>query len=332
MPPLCFVTGATGFVGRHLVPLLAREYRLRVLVRSGRALPFAADLVGERIEGDLDDREALARGVDGACLVVHLAAMVSFRRQDRAAMQRINVDATAALAALARAASVSRLLHVSTISAIGYSARPEVLDETAPFNYGPLRVGYCDTKHAAESVVLAEVGRGLDAVIVNPPSMFGAGDRRKGDDSLLTAVIDGRLRLAPPGGLNVANVDDVCAGILAAIARGRSGERYILGGDNLTGSELTARIAAVVGATAPRRALPTWLVRIAATLLGAKERVLGSRPPVTSDILRLAPLFHWYSSAKAERELGYVRGPVDAGIAAAVAELPGRGPGIRGCV
>ncbi|MCA8953457.1 MAG: NAD-dependent epimerase/dehydratase family protein [Planctomycetes bacterium] len=320
MSPLCFVTGATGFVGRHLLPVLAREYRLRVLVRPGRTIADGIDC--EPVEGHLEDRDALRRGVAGATVVVHLAALVSFRREDRALMQRINVDATATLAALAREAEVRRLLHVSTISAIACRDRPEVVDETAPYNYGRLRIGYCDTKHAAERAVLAEVDRGLDAVIVNPPSMFGAGDPRKGgDDSLLGAVRNGRLAFAPPGGLNVANVADVCDGMLAALLRGRSGERYILGGENLTGRALVDRIAEIFGVDAPRRTLPGWLVRCAAAALGALERVRGSRPPVTSDILRLAPRFHWFSSAKAERELGYRCGPVDAGIRDAAADL-----------
>lgn len=301
--------------------MLARDHRVRVLTRPGRELPFDAGLVAERIDGDLCERETLARGVDGAALVVHLAALVSFRREDRAEMQRVNADATAELAALARAAQVGRLLHVSTISAVGYRDRPEAIDETAAYNFGPLRIGYCDTKHAGERAVLAEAERGLDAVVVNPPSMFGIGDRRKGDDSLITAVLEGRLKLAPPGGINVASVTCVCAGIMAAIARGRRGERYILGGQNLTGRGLVESIANVVGGVPPRRTMPPWLVRLAATVLGAKERMFGSRPPLTSDILRLAPRFLWYSSAKAERELDWRAGPVDAGIVAAAETL-----------
>lgn len=321
MNSVCFVTGASGFVGRHLLPLLTPNHRVRALVRPGQELP--GDVEFEPVEGRLDDREALARGVAGADLVVHLAALVSFRREDRAAMQRINVDATATLAALARAAGVRRLLHVSTISAVAYRDGPEIVDETAPYNFAPLAIGYCDTKYEAERAVLGEVERGLDAVIVNPPSMFGAGDPRKGGDgSLITAVLEGRMKFAAPGGINVANVEDVCGGILAAIARGRSGQRYILGGENLTGRELAERIAAVAGGVAPKRSMPRPVVRVAAAALGLKERLLGSRLPLTSEILRLAPRFLWYSSAKAERELGWRAGRVDPGIAAAAADLP----------
>lgn len=325
MKPVCFVTGATGFVGANLLPLLGERYALRCLVRPGSAPPDAAGWPFETVEGTLDDDDALRRGVHGADLVVHLAALVSFRPEDHAAMRRINVDGTARLAAHARRASVRRMLHMSTISAVACSRRPEVLDETAPYNFGPLRIGYCDTKRAAEEAVLAEVRQGLDAVIVNPPSMYGAGDRRKAEGSLMDALLRGKIRFAPPGGLNVANVQDVCRGCLLALDRGRTGERYILGGDNLTGEQLFARIAETLGAEPPRLSPPRWLVRATAGLLGIFESVRGSRPPLTRQVLALAPLFLWYSSQKAADELGYRPGPVDAGIADAVRELRARG-------
>lgn len=321
MRTTCFLTGASGFVGRHLAPKLAARHRLRVLVRPGQELPHLADIDHERVEGRLDDTAALQRGVRGAEVVVHLAAVVSFRREDRAAMFAVNADATAQLAAAARESGVRRLLHCSTISAVAYRDRAEAVDETAAYNFAPLRIGYCDSKFAAEQRVLAEVARGLDAVIVNPPSMYGAGDRRKGDGSLLTAVLRGELRLCPPGGINAANVDDVCDGMLAALERGRSGERYLLTGENLTGRELLQRVARVVGARAPSRTAPARLVRLAAAAMAQKERLFGSRPPLTAEILRLAPRFLWFASAKAERELGWRAGPVDAGIEAAWQEL-----------
>ncbi len=326
VPPACFVTGASGFVGRHLLPLLAQQWSLRTLVRPGQRLTTNDGQPTTPIEGRLDDENALRAGVDGADLVVHLAALVSFRREDHAAMQRINVDNTATLARLAREAGVRRFLHVSTISAVGCTRGPTPLDETAPFNFAPLRIGYCDSQFAAEQRVLAEVARGLDAVIVNPPSMYGAGDRRKGDGSLLSAVLAGQVKWAPPGGLNVANVADVCDGIVRAIERGRRGERYILGGENLTGLELMRRIATIVGGAAPRRAAPRWLVERAADALALKERLFGSRPPVTSQILRLASRFLWYSSEKAARELDWRAGSVDNGIAAAWRELQDPSP------
>jgi dihydroflavonol-4-reductase len=318
------VTGASGFVGRHLVPLLARQFTVRALVRRDQSVPALDGQVHERVEGRLDDATALAQGVDGAEVVVHLAALVSFRREDRGAMFAINADGTARLAAAARRAGVKRFLHVSTISAIAYRDRPEAVDESAPFNFGPLRIGYSDSKFVGELAALDECKRGLDVVIVNPPSMYGAGDRRKGDGSLLSAVLTKKLRFAPPGGINVANVTDVCDGIVAALQRGRIGERYILGGENLTGVQLLQRIAKAVGGRAPRSTLPGWLLGLAATVLWRKERWFGSKPPLTSQVVDLSRRFLWVSSDKAERELGWRAGSVDKGIEAAWHELRAR--------
>jgi dihydroflavonol-4-reductase len=319
--PWCFVTGASGFVGRHLLPRLGERYRLRCLLRRAVPLPQFAGVPFDTVLGDLNDAAALAAGVRGAAAVVHLGALVSYRPRDRAAMFRVNAEASAALASAARLAGVQRFLHVSSIAAIAYRDRPEVLDENASYNFGPLRLGYHDSKHAAEQAVLAEVARGLDAVLVNPPSMYGAGDRRKGDGSLLTAVLEGRLPANPPGGLNVADVTAVVDGMLAALERGRTGERYVLGGENLTGRELLARVAAVVGATPPRWTLPGWLCRAGAGLVAWHERCGRRDGPLSSELLRLTPRFLWFRSSKAERELGYRPGPVTPGIAAAWREL-----------
>jgi dihydroflavonol-4-reductase len=153
--------------------------------------------------------------------------------------------------------------------------------------------------------------------------MYGPGDRRKGDGSLLGAVFAGKVRVAPPGGSNVAEVGDVCDGMLAALQHGRRGERYLLGGENLTGRELLARIAKVVGGSAPRFTVPAFFLRIAASLLHGKERWFGSKPPLTSEVLQLAGRFQWFCSDKAKHELGWQAGSVDRGIAAAWRELQG---------
>jgi dihydroflavonol-4-reductase len=319
--PTCLVTGASSFVARALVPRLVRTHRLRLLVRPGQRLAHFASVPHERVEGRLADEAALAEGLRGVDTVVHLAAIVSFCSEDRQRMFEVNAAGTERLLQLALGAGVRRALHVSTISAVGYTDAPRELDEQAPYNFGPLRIGYSDSKRAAEERALEACRDGLDVVIVNPPSMYGAGDRRKGDDSLLGSVLEGRVRAAPPGGTNVANVDDVCDGMIAALERGRAGERYILGGENLTGLELIQRIAKAVGGKAPRRAAPRGLVLAGACALRLKERCFGSRPPVTSQILQLAARYMHYSSEKADRELDWRAGSVDPGIAAAWAQL-----------
>lgn len=311
------LTGATGFLGALLARLLVqRGYELRCLVRPGRAAETLGGVDHERVDGTLQGTGVLEEALRGITHVAHLAALVSFRRRDRAAMFETNVEGTRRLARLARAAGVARFLHVSSVAAVGYSNRPRVLDETAPYNLARLRIGYCDSKHAAEGVVQEEVRRGLDAVIVNPGSMFGPGDRRKAEGSLLQAVAYRKVPFCPPGGANFADVRDVAAGCLAALELGRTGERYILGGENLTGRALLAKIAGVLSARPPRLTMPRLAALGLARLATLWEKIRPLEPPLTAELLRLAPRYLWFSSQKAADELHYAAYPIEMAIKA----------------
>ncbi len=312
------VTGATGFVGSSLTRVLhERGYALRCLIRPGATASNLRGLPHERVDGTLEDegvlRDAL-RGVDG---VVHLAALVSFDKRDRQRMFEINVAGTERLASLARQQGVRRFLHVSSTSAVGYSNSQATLDETAPYNFRRLNIPYSDSKHDAELAIQAQVRRGLDAVIVNPASMFGPGDRRKAAGSLLEAVAYGKLPFCPAGGVCFADVRDVAAGCAAALERGRTGERYILGGQNLTGRELIGKICAVLAQRPPRFAIPRFVALGMARLASFWEIFRPMKPPVTAAVLRSSPRYLWYSSRKAEEELSYASYPIEMAIKAA---------------
>ncbi len=315
-----FITGATGFVGATLLPMLhAQGHQLRCLLRPGNPGENLVGIPHERIVGDLANSEALAEGLAGCDLVVHLAALVSFSKPDRQRMFQINAQGTAVLARLAREAGVQRFLHMSSVAAVGGCRNPQVLDENSPYTLHKYDLPYFHTKLAAEQAVLEEVQRGLDAVVVNPSSMFGPGDRRKAEGSLLDAAQKGRIPFAPPGGVNVADVRDVARGCLQALESGRRGQRYILGGENLHGRELVETILAQAGQPAPRFGLPAVLLRGLAVGARLVETVHPLRPPMTAQMLTMAPMYFWYSSAKAERELGYHHGPVAPAIQEAYA-------------
>jgi len=306
-----FLTGATGFVGTNLAPILAAAgHHLRCLIRPGNPAQSLANLDFEPVVGTLEDEGTLGDALKGVDVVIHLAALVSFAKRDREAMFRTNTEGTRRLARLARLSGVGRFLHMSTISAVAYSDRPEVLDERSSYNFRPLHIGYCDSKHAAEDAVREEARSGLDAVIVNPPTMFGPGDRRKSAGSLLEVVAKERVPFLPPGGVNAADVREVCRGCLLAMESARTGERYILGGQNLTNRELITIIARTAGVRPPRLPLPRWLATALAQGATAWEVVRPLRPPVTAQILRLSTRFLWFSSQKAEEELGYAAGSV----------------------
>jgi len=305
------VTGATGFVGANLVPLLhSAGHRVRCLIRSSSDVRNLQGMSFERVEGSLDDKASLREGLRNIDIVVHLAALVSFNKPDTAQMWNVNVQGTETLARLARQAGVGRFLHMSSVAAVGATTEPRVLNENSPYNIACYRLPYCDTKRRAEEIVLTEAARGLDAVIVNPVSMFGPGDRRKAHDSLLEAAARDRIPFSPPGGVAVADVRDVARGTMAALEHGRTGERYILGGQNLLGRELVAEVMAAVGARPPRFTLNRHVVRGLAAAARVAEAFVPLRPPITAQVLRMCSLFFWFSSAKAEAELGYKAGPI----------------------
>lgn len=325
MAELAFVTGGTGFLGLHVASrLLEHGFRVRCLVRSGADTSNLDGLDVERVPGDLDDRSALDRGCDGARVVFHLAALVSFARRDRAAMFRANVDGTRNVAHAALAAGVPRFVHCSSVAAVGAlrpgaarTARP--LDESADWNLGRTDVAYCTSKREAELVLGTVQALGLDAVTLCPVTLIGPGDRRPGAQSTLRAAARGALRLAPPGGLALADVRDVAeATVCAGTIPGASG-RYVLGGTNLTGREFAAALCAATGRPAPRITLPRLACGIAARIAAFVEDHRDLPTPLQAEVLRLAPYTFWFDSRRAHEELGYRNRPLDETLTDAVA-------------
>jgi len=309
--PNVFMTGATGFVGASLAPLLHDAgHKLRCLVRQGSDTQNLHGVPFERVVGNLNDEAVIRDALRGIDIVVHLAALVSFCKPDTAHMWQVNVRGTEVLARLAREAGVERFLHMSSVAAIGASTEPLVLDESSFYEIERYRLPYCDTKRRGEQTVLDEVSRGLDAVIVNPASMFGPGDRRKTRGSMLEFATQGRIPFSPPGGLCMADVRDVARGTMLALEKGRTGERYILGGQNLHGRELVAAVMEAAGRLPPRFTLNRYIVNCLAAAARVVEAFKPLPLPMTAQMLRMWPLFFWYSSAKAEAELGYSARPV----------------------
>jgi dihydroflavonol-4-reductase len=286
-----YVTGASGFVGSHL----ARELRAQ-----------GAEVRDERVE--LGDRLGLKRAVAGCEAVFHVAALYSFEAPARE-LERVNVEGTQNVIAACRAMGVRRLVHTSSAATCGPVLGREATEEDSPPPW-ELPVPYKWTKLAAEQLVLAAAGEGLDAVVVNPTTPVGEGDLRPTPTGrMIRGVARGRYRAYLDIGLNVVDVRDVARGHVLALERGHRGERYILGGANLTLEELFAAVSDLAGRPRPRLRVPYAAVR-AAALVGAVNRHEA----------RLARLPAYFMSAKAERELGYRPGPVGPALARAVAD------------
>jgi len=298
----CVVTGATGLVGNNVLRLLVRRgKRVRAVVRSaGRAL---AGLHVQVATAALADERALQEAIDGASAVVHSAALVHCGWRHRDEMRAANVEGARLVARAARRAG-ARLVHVSSVDAIGLTRDGSPADEETAPGVMP-ECPYVVTKREAERAVLDEIGRGLDAVIVNPVYMIGPWDWKPSSGRMLLEVGAGKGLFAPPGANDFVDVRDVAEGILAALERGRTGRRYILGGHALSYLDAWRIFARVAGRMQPLGVAPRAVVRLAGWAGDAASLFTRRELPVNSAAAVMSMLPHNFSSARARAELGY---------------------------
>ncbi len=303
------VTGATGFVGGNLVRrLIDRGDRVAVFRRptsSLRALGPLADRVEHRI-GRIDDAEAVRRAVAGCEVVFHVAGDVSFWGPDRPRQYATNVIGTRNVVRACLDAKVRRLVHTSSVAAVGVPAGRSPADETQPFTLASRSVYYFRTKRMAEEEVAAGVAAGLDAVMANPSVILGPGWGNMHGRDLVQLIARRQIPAYPPGGMNVVDVEDIVEGHLLALEKGRKGERYILGSENLGHGEIMRQIAEIVGVPPPRIRFPGFISWLATWPMEAWAHFVTHRTPLmTVDYARLAGLPLYYRHDKAARELGY---------------------------
>lgn len=322
--PTTLVTGATGLIGSHLVRALAeRGDGLRLLIRRDSDTSVLDGIEHDRVTGDITDRRAVRRAVDGVDRVFHLAAANSLEPADAERAFAVNAGGAALIAAEALAAGVSRLVHASTVAAIGPASRGGRADETQPYTIAHLGIAFANSKHEAEAEVLRAAAQGLDAVIVNPTFVLGPpiGTAPSMSIDVVRRFLRRRIPAYVDGGLNVVDVRDVAAGMILADEEGRCGERYILGGRNFTLQRLFADLSRISGVPVPPLRLSP---RLAVASAEAAERLhLGIGFSV--DQVRAASLWWTYSAAKAKRELAFSARPheetLEATLEATKAEL-----------
>ncbi|MBF2097077.1 MAG: NAD-dependent epimerase/dehydratase family protein [Gloeomargaritaceae cyanobacterium C42_A2020_066] len=313
-----FVTGAAGFVGANLVRLLLAEgYTVRVLVRPGRSPITLAGLPVECVEGDLHSPDL----VDLLCdcrYLFHVAAHYSLWRRDREELYRSNVDGTRNILSAARQASVERTVYTSSVAAIG--VKPGQMADEMYQSPPEMLVGdYKKSKYWAEQVAHEAVAAGQDVVIVNPTTPIGAWDAKPtptGD--IILRFLQGRMPAYVDTGLNFVHVQDVAWGHLLALRHGKTGERYILGHQNMTLKDFLEQLAALVGRPAPRFALPVWLPLTVAWIDEQVLGTLGKTPSVPVDGVRMAQQQMYYNTDRAVRDLGLPQTPISEAILAAV--------------
>ncbi|MEQ1502345.1 MAG: NAD-dependent epimerase/dehydratase family protein [Myxococcota bacterium] len=318
------VTGGSGLLGGNLaVALIDAGWSVRAVRRGSARVDHLARWPIAWVDGDLSDADSLVRAVDGADAVFHCAAMVSVRSRPTPALVDANVGGTRRLIAAIRRAGVRRMVHCSSVSAIGASDDGTPCTEATRFDLARhgLDDGYAITKHQAEELVRAEVAAGgLDAVIANPTFLLGPLDRRPSSGRVIVEVVRGRVPGYTDGINNFVDVRDVARGMIAVHDRGETGERYILGRESATWGELFRTIARVAGVRPPRFRVPRWATLALGRLGDLQERLTDAEVPLNSVQARYAwTTAFQFSSERARTELGYTAGPIEPAIADAIA-------------
>jgi dihydroflavonol-4-reductase len=319
--PITLVTGVSGFVGAAVArALAARGQRVRGLVRQSSPGGNLADFPGELIEGDARDPASVARAMAGVDRLYHVAADYRLWARDPEEMVRNNVEMTRVVMEAARSADVARIVYTSSVATLLPPAHGAVTDETRPATPEQAAGAYKRSKVLAGQLVDRMVREGgLPAVIVLPSTPIGPRDVKPTPTGrILVEAANGGMPAFVDSGLNLVHVDDVAAGHLLADERGRIGERYILGGDDLMLGDILGIVARLVGRKPPTVSLPRGPLFPLAWANELRCRLFGGDPFLTLDSLRMAKYRMFFSSAKAEAELGYTHRPCEQAVADAL--------------
>lgn len=311
------VTGGTGFIGSRLVHRLAGSgYDVHALVRASSDLTPLKECLDRitLVHGDVTDASSLANVFSGVDEVYHCAGLTYMGGKKNPMLQKINVEGTRNVLEAARKAGVRRVVHVSSITAVGISGANRKCDEESPWNFDMIDLEYARTKHMAEKIVGEEVKKGLDCVIVVPAFVFGAGDINFNAGRIIKDVYKRKMPFYPLGGVCVIDVEIVVDCLVAAMKKGRTGERYIIGGDNVSFRELSQTIMKVTGVHQFSMPLPVWAAHVISYLLKfTKERNRISKL-FNMTMFTVASKFLYFDSSKAQRELGMRYEPYEQSI------------------
>lgn len=299
------VTGATGFLGGHMVRRLVGDgHSVRILRRQASSLHDIQDLSFEDVIGDITDPVAVNRAMVGIDGVIHAAAKISYWPQESRDIMHVNGYGTKCVADAALEAGVKRFVYVSSVMAVGIPEPGTLGDETLAYNFSKAPNPYSEGKHAGELFVQDAVARGLKAVIVNPGAIIGPVDRRRAVGGLF---FPGKINryFYVSGGMSAVDVADVVEGIVRAVERGRVGERYLLTGDNISYRQMRAVIAQLMGEVAPFISIPSAVLKVLAAVGDGISHLTHRRPRISLPMARFLPLELYYTSQKARSELGW---------------------------
>jgi dihydroflavonol-4-reductase len=317
----CFVTGATGFLGSHVArQLLAEGADLRLLVRATSRTDNIADLPAERVIGDLRDSASLKKGMSGCEFVFHVAADYRLWAPDGQELYDSNVEGTRNVLQAARDTGVRRVIYTSSVATMGFGNNGRLTDESTPVTIANMIGDYKRSKFMAERLAIEAGQAGQNVVMVNPTTPIGERDIKPTPTGRI--VVDFLRRKFPAyvdTGLNLVDAVDCAQGHLLAMENAVPGERYILGGENLTLKQILDKLAAITGLPSPKVKLPYAMAYAAGVVDTLVTGTIRKREPrVTLDSVRMGRKRMFVTSAKAERELGWNPRPVDDALRRAV--------------
>jgi dihydroflavonol-4-reductase len=294
------VIGGTGFIGSNIaLRLVERHWDVRVLERPGASRVLLEGGPFEFVHGDVLEEETLAPAMKGIDVIFHAAGVVDYWKQGVERMYQVNVDGTRNVMAAALKARIERVVHVSSTAAMGIHP-DELVDESFTFNVKPDRFVYGHSKYLAEEIATNYTEKGLPVVIVNPTTVIGPRDIRKVSSGMVVEVVKHCVPpLIPPGGINIVPICDAAQGTIEAATKGQVGQRYILGGENMSHLQLYQTIANVVGCGMKLKTMPRWQVSLIAGLTDVLQPQTSGPVPLTGTRLRLESQFFYFETTKA---------------------------------
>jgi dihydroflavonol-4-reductase len=316
-----FLTGATGFVGSHVARAFAAQgARLRMLVRAASRLDNLEGLSGDTVVGDLRNPDSFRNALAGCDALVHVAADYRLWVRDPQAMYAANVDGTRNLLALARELDVDKVVYTSSVATMGFREDGTIVDENTPVSIDDMIGHYKRSKFLAEQEAIAAARQGQQVFVLNPTTPIGAGDiKPTPTGQIIVDFLNRRFPAYVDTGLNLVDVSEVARMHVVALERARPGERYILGGENLSLKQILDKMSAITGLPSPTMKVPHAVAMAFACFDEmVTGRVRGKEPRATVEAVRMGKKKMFASSAKAERELGFRLLPVYPALRAAI--------------
>jgi dihydroflavonol-4-reductase len=304
------VTGASGFIGTNLVPRLCeRGFSVKTFSRSATVAPEFSYLQVEHQQGDITNSKEVSEAIVGSDTVIHLAGLVSYRKKDAEYQHQVNVVGTRNVMDACLAHGVDRVIHTSSVAAMGIPPAGTYADESFEYNLEGLGLNYCDSKHEAELEAAKAYKNGSPVITLSPGIIFGEGDTHPHHHAIFAAMSKGAFIGIPRGGVPFSDINDVVGAYLNAITKGRIGERYCLVSANLSFLEQAAAFSEVFGVRKPLFKFPPSAVNFVGRICESTLPLFGVKPPITYQVAWLSQHKIFFKSDKAVKELGFEQTP-----------------------